>query len=101
MVIGLLIARKKLPESKKRRGLFFALYPYLFLAIIAGLIWGALDYKTKETLLGVCVLNLGIPIYYLLRIDNRRSYIRLNDTKNDPAASDTPPDAIGESTSDS
>ena len=67
VVVGLLLLRRRLaPEEIPFKVPLFPWFPLVFLAVIAGLIWGAAQFKPFETFTGMCVLALGIPLYYAL-----------------------------------
>jgi APA family basic amino acid/polyamine antiporter len=100
VVIGLLILRTHvLPQNRTPgyRSWLYTLNPIVFLVVVIGLIWGAIEFKPLETLTGICILTLGIPIYYALRIDDRRKELRIPSVKEAaPDAADAPaPDPAG------
>ena len=69
VVISLIILRNQVSvEEIPFRVPFYPFLPILFLLITAGLIWASIKYKPVETLAGIAILNLGIPLYYLLSI---------------------------------
>jgi amino acid transporter len=69
VVISLVILRAQVSVDEiPFRVPFYPLLPIFFLLITAGLIWASIQYKPVETLAGIAILNLGIPVYYLLSI---------------------------------
>jgi amino acid transporter len=79
VVISLIIFRVKI--AAENIPFKVPLYPYapvLFLIITGSLIWGSIQYKPFETLAGVSILILGIPIYYLLHFNLPENSLHLN-----------------------
>ena len=69
VIISLIIFRSKLdPKDIPFKVPFYPISPIAFLIISGVLIWGAFDYKPIETLIGISILTIGIPIYYLINI---------------------------------
>jgi len=69
VVISLFILRNQVSVDEiPFRVPFYPFLPILFLLITGGLIAAAIQYKPVETLAGIAILNLGIPLYYLLSI---------------------------------
>jgi len=69
VVISLIILRNQVSVDEiPFRVPLYPFLPILFLLITAGLIWASIQYKPIETLAGIAILNLGIPLYYLLSI---------------------------------
>ncbi|MCP4653755.1 MAG: amino acid permease [Candidatus Omnitrophica bacterium] len=69
VVISLIILRRKVPKEEiPFKVPFYPFLPILFLFITIGLICGSIKFKPFETLAGIAILNLGIPLYYLLSI---------------------------------
>jgi len=70
VVISLVILRAQVSVDEiPFRVPFYPFLPILFLFITAGLIWASIQYKPVETLVGIAVLNLGIPLYYLFSVN--------------------------------
>jgi amino acid transporter len=70
VIISLILARRNLPKEKiPFKVPFYPFFPILFLCITAGLIWGSIKFKPFETLAGISILTLGIPLYYLLNMN--------------------------------
>jgi amino acid transporter len=85
VVIGLLLLRKVI--NKKDIPFKVPFYPYLplmFLLITAGLIWASIKFKPVETLAGMAILTLGIPVYYVVNYNrDRRTESRAEHTISD------------------
>lgn len=70
VIISLIVARRNLPKEKiPFKVPFYPFFPVLFLCITAALIWGSIRFKPFETLAGISILALGIPLYYLLNMN--------------------------------
>lgn len=70
VIISLILARRNLPKGKiPFKVPFYPFFPVLFLCITAGLIWGSIKFKPFETLAGISILTLGIPLYYVLNMN--------------------------------
>jgi len=70
VIISLILARRNLPKGKiPFKVPLYPFLPVLFLCITAGLIWGSVKFKPFETLAGISILTLGIPLYYGLNMN--------------------------------
>ena len=70
VIISLILLRRNLPEEKiPFKVPFYPFFPVFFLCITVGLIWGSVKSKPFETLAGISILTLGIPLYYVLNMN--------------------------------
>jgi APA family basic amino acid/polyamine antiporter len=76
VILGLLLLRQKLPAEKiPFKVPFYPLFPLVFIVMIIGLIWGAIKFKPFESLAGICVLTLGVPLYYIINFDRKKKIV--------------------------
>ena len=79
VIISLIIFHTKInKENIPFKVPFYPYSPILFLIITGSLIWGSIQYKPFETLAGISILTIGIPIYYLLHFDNPNCSLHLS-----------------------
>jgi amino acid transporter len=70
VIISLILARRNLSKEKiPFKVPLYPFFPVLFLCITVGLIWGSVKFKPFETLTGISILTLGIPLYYILNMN--------------------------------
>ncbi|MBN1822735.1 MAG: amino acid permease [Endomicrobiales bacterium] len=75
VIISLILLRRQLPPERiPFKVPLFPFFPIMFLLIIVGLIWGAIEFKPYETLAGICILTVGIPLYYVLNFDKDKRH---------------------------
>lgn len=80
VIIALLILRAQVPKEEiPYKVPLYPILPILFLLIIVGIIWGAIKFKPLETLTGISILTLGIPLYYALYIGILKKNLFLED----------------------
>ncbi len=65
VVVAVFMTRKKLkPEQIPYKIPLYPLTPLVFLLMCGYMIWGAWEYKPAETLWGIAILIVGVPVYY-------------------------------------
>jgi amino acid transporter len=70
VILGLMLLRRTVPkENIPYKVPFYPILPLLFLLIICGLVWSSIKFKPVETLTGMSILTLGIPLYYVLYLN--------------------------------
>ncbi|MCK5706055.1 MAG: amino acid permease [Candidatus Aureabacteria bacterium] len=78
VVISLIIFRVKIKEADiPFKVPLYPFAPIVFLFVSGVLIWGAFDYKPFETLIGISILTIGIPIYYLINFNKPDNTLHL------------------------
>jgi len=65
-VVSLFVLRRRQPGQGVYRTPGYPVTPIVFLALIALLLFLLGGHNPKQALLGVCVVALGLPVYYLL-----------------------------------
>jgi APA family basic amino acid/polyamine antiporter len=65
-VAALFVLRRKAPQSIVYRTPGYPLTPIIFLLLIALLLFLLGRHRPKQAILGVCVVALGLPVYYLM-----------------------------------
>jgi APA family basic amino acid/polyamine antiporter len=65
-VAALFVLRRKAPQSIVYHTPGYPLTPIIFLLLIALLLFLLGGHRPKQAILGVCVVALGLPVYYLL-----------------------------------
>ncbi|MBN1521720.1 MAG: amino acid permease [Candidatus Aureabacteria bacterium] len=82
VVITLIIIRTKLTNVEiPYKVPFYPLSPIVFLIVSGILIWGAFDYKPFETLVGISLLTVGIPLYYLMHFNRPENSLHLDNVE--------------------
>jgi basic amino acid/polyamine antiporter, APA family len=67
VIVGLMLLRRSIPkENIPYKVPMYPFFPILFLLITLSLIWGSVKFKPYETLSGIAMLTIGIPLYYIL-----------------------------------
>ncbi|WP_445454453.1 APC family permease [Flavobacterium sp. 25HG05S-40] len=65
-IYGIFILRKKEPDAERPYKAFgYPIIPALYIIVTAAICFALLAYKTVETGLGLGIVALGIPVYYL------------------------------------
>jgi APA family basic amino acid/polyamine antiporter len=65
---SVIVLRYKRPELKRPYRLWgYPIVPLLFVLIHVGIVWGSVKEKPFESLVGVVIVAIGIPIYFLWR----------------------------------
>jgi basic amino acid/polyamine antiporter, APA family len=69
-IYGLFILRKKEPDTERPYKAFgYPVVPIIYIVITALICVTLLIYDTKNTGLGLIIVSLGVPIYYLAKLD--------------------------------
>ncbi len=70
-VCALFIFRKRFAHHRRIpfRVPFYPVTPIIFLIMCGYMIYGAYDYKSNETMIGIGILFLGLPAFYFLHPD--------------------------------
>ena len=67
-IFALFRLRKSAPNvHRPYKALAYPIFPALYIILAAGVCISLLIYKTDNTLLGILIMALGLPVYYLFK----------------------------------
>jgi APA family basic amino acid/polyamine antiporter len=68
------VLRRKMPDAPRPyRTLGYPLLPAIFILVALALLWNTLNAARLESLVGLMLIALGLPVYYFLRREARRT----------------------------
>jgi APA family basic amino acid/polyamine antiporter len=68
------VLRRKMPDAPRPyRTLGYPFLPALFILVALALLWNALTAARLESMVGLVLISLGLPVYFVLRREARRT----------------------------